>query len=119
MGEPDAIDHMNLDVGQVQWHSSEENSGPDVGILLRLDASQFLWAGEITRDEWTAAGPDAEELGDDFGWWAILFEEGGDRRTVLGRFVDQYTALDFIEKLAWIIKQANNIAPPKDTRNAG
>ena len=96
-----------IDIGEVEWHCSEEDSGPDVGLLLRLDASQYLWAGEITREDWEAAGDDAKELGEDAGWWAIFYEENGGRKTVLGRFVDKHTAQEFIEKLAWIIKQAD------------
>lgn len=94
----------DIDIGQVQWHCSEEDGGPDVGLLLRLDASQYLWAGELLRDDWEDAGPDAAALGDDSGFWAILYEEGGKRKTVLGRFIEQTVAQDFIEKMAMIIR---------------
>jgi len=104
MAEAHAAD--DIEIGQVQWHCSEEGSGPDVGLLLRLDASCFLWAGEITRDAWEDARPDAAELGDDCGWWAMLYEEGGGRKTVLGRFIDTHTAQYFIELIASIISAA-------------
>lgn len=96
----------DIEVGQVEWHCSEEDGQPDVGVLLRLDASQFLWAGEILKDDWEDAGPDAAALGSDRGWWAILYEEGGAKKTVLGRFVDEYTARDFIDKMAFILSQS-------------
>lgn len=92
-----------IEIGQVQWHCSEEDGGPDVGLLLRLDPSMFLWAGEITRADWEDGGDETAALGDDFGWWAILYEEGGGRKTVLGKFVDPDTARNFIELLASVI----------------
>lgn len=92
----------DIAIGQVQWHSSEEGSGPDVGLLLRLTDTTYLWAGEILRDDWEAAGPDAAELGDDFGWWFILYEATGTRfdKTVLGRCINQHTAQNFIDQIA-------------------
>lgn len=85
-------------VGAVQWHCSDEGSGPDVGLLLRISPTQMLWAGEITRDRWEDAGPDAAALGSDLGWWCILY---GDKDTrVLGRFTNQDDAQHLIEALA-------------------
>lgn len=40
-----------LSIGQVQWHSSEEDGGPDVGILLRLSETHHLWLGETLDSE--------------------------------------------------------------------
>lgn len=37
----------DLAIGQVQWHSSEEDGGPDVGILVGLGDGKALWLGEI------------------------------------------------------------------------
>lgn len=37
--------------GQVQWYSSEEESGPDVGILVGLGDGKELWIGEMTSRE--------------------------------------------------------------------
>lgn len=40
-----------LAVGQVQWHCSEPEGGPDVGILLNLGGGNMLWLGEMTSRE--------------------------------------------------------------------
>lgn len=40
-----------LSIGQVQWHSSEEDGVPDVGILLRLSEGEELWFGELLNAE--------------------------------------------------------------------
>lgn len=42
---------MELEVGQIQWHSSEEDGGPDVGVLLQLPGGWQLWAGELLDSE--------------------------------------------------------------------
>jgi len=57
----------DLQIGQVQWHSSEEDGGPDVGILLRLDADHHLWWGELLAGE-----------GDGFG--AVIYGPGNERK---------------------------------------
>lgn len=36
-----------LSPGQVQWHSSGEDNGPDVGILIGLGEGKALWLGEL------------------------------------------------------------------------
>ena len=36
-----------LQPGQVQWHSSEEDGGPDVGIMIGLGGGKELWLGEL------------------------------------------------------------------------
>lgn len=92
-----------VDVGHIQWHCSEEGGGPDVGLLLRLSETSYIWAGEITRDDWENAGPDAAELGDDFGWWIIFYN--GPVKTVIARCADQYTAQDMFDHLSAAIRK--------------
>lgn len=60
------MDH-ELSIGQVQWHSSEEDGFPDVGILLRLSETEELWFGELL---------DAEGGGHGF----VLYGPGDKRR---------------------------------------
>lgn len=36
-----------LERGQVQWHCSEEDGGPDVGIMVGLGGGKELWLGEL------------------------------------------------------------------------
>lgn len=46
----------DLEIGQIQWHSSEEDGGPDVGIMLRLNETQCLWFGELLGEEGSGIG---------------------------------------------------------------
>ena len=39
--------------GVVTWHSSDEHSGPDVGLSMGLGDGKLLWLGELPcRDGW-------------------------------------------------------------------
>jgi len=40
-----------LQAGQVQWHTSEEDGGPDVGIMVGLGGGKLLWCGELLDAE--------------------------------------------------------------------
>jgi hypothetical protein len=84
--------------GQVQWHSSDGEGGPDVGMLLALGAERYLWAGEISRSRWADAGPDAAALGNDTGWWLILYGPG--ETEVIGKCVSAEAAGTMIETLS-------------------
>lgn len=108
----DDFDHMPSDeeyarIGNTIWHCSEEGGGPDVGITVGLGEGRHLWCGEITRDRWEEGGEDTAALGPDLGSWLILYGPGEVR--VLGKMVDHYTAQDFIEMLAGVLRPA--IAP--------
>lgn len=53
----DQIDNTpTLAIGQVQWHGSDEDSGPDVGILIRLTGDRELWLGERSEKEGGGVG---------------------------------------------------------------
>jgi hypothetical protein len=42
--------------GVVTWHSSDEDSGPDVGLSIGLGDGKLLWVGEVPdRDGWCLA----------------------------------------------------------------
>ena len=43
------------EIGEVQWHSSDEDGGPDVGILLGLGGDKMLWVGEMLNAEGVGA----------------------------------------------------------------
>ena len=94
------MDEQNLTPGQVQDHCSDEGGGPDVGQLLALGGGKYLWAGEITHARWSEAGSEAQELGDDFGWWLILYENEGKDSTVLGKFVGPEIGLLLIQEMS-------------------
>ena len=70
--------------GETQWHSSEEDGGPDVGILIGLHDGAQLWIGELSRRRWGDAGGDAMGLGSDMGSWFVLYPASGEP-IVLGR----------------------------------
>lgn len=46
----------DIPIGHVQWHSSEEDGGPDVGVMLRLNETQALWLGELLSAEGGGVG---------------------------------------------------------------
>lgn len=42
--------------GAVTWHSSDEDSGPDVGLSMGLGDGKLLWVGEVPdRNGWCLA----------------------------------------------------------------
>ena len=92
-------------LGKVCWYCSDEGSGPDVGISLGLGGGKMLWAGEITKDAY-AEDEAAAALGDDNGWWLILYAP---ERCILGKFTTAFEAREFIEILSAEIK------PPRAT----
>lgn len=92
-----------VDVGHIQWHCSEEGGGPDVGVLLRLSETEYIWAGEITWEDWENAGPDIAELGDDFGWWIIAYD--GPKKTVIARCADQSSTQEVFDRLSAAIRK--------------
>lgn len=42
--------------GEVQWHCSDEDGGPDVGILVGLPDEALLWVGELLKVEGDCMG---------------------------------------------------------------
>lgn len=82
----------DLAIGQVQWHCSEEDGGPDVGVLLRLTEDAYLWCGEITREE-------AQRFNANEGRWHLVLHRGG-KRLILGQVVDEYCAREAIDEIA-------------------
>ena len=96
---------QELEVGQVQWHSSEEDGGPDVGVAVGLPGGLILWAGEIS-DRLHSEDSDGDgcpaDLGENVGWWLVLF--GRDSSTVIGRVL-RYEAQGLLDVIA------NAVAP--------
>lgn len=94
-----------LPLGHVEWHCSEEDGGPDVGVMLRLSDDKYLWAGELSRSMWEDGGPDVAALGDDFGWWIVLYEDGLNKPRVLARCADEFSMRDTFDILAAAISK--------------
>lgn len=84
------------DNGHVTWHSSDEDSGPDVGMTIGLGDGRMLWVGAISRARY-AETEGVSHLGDDFGWWIILYDQQGS--TVVGKCRDAESAHTMIEWL--------------------
>lgn len=82
--------------GEVNWHSSDEDSGPDLGMSVGIGNGKWLYVGEISRDLHDEGGEEAAALGDDMGWWLVLYPE----QIVMGRFVGQTEAQTFVDNLS-------------------
>lgn len=80
--------------GNVAWHSSDEDGGPDVGISVGLGA-EMIYAGEVPG----MTGP-----------WSLVIYTGKDRRDI-AQTVDQEAARDLIEKIGGIAKEQGGDNP--------
>lgn len=93
-------------LGQVTWHSSDEESGPDIGISIDLGDGVILYVGEISRDL-HASDPEAVALGEDFGWWLTLYgpnpHAGGEP---IAKFVSAHAAREFVDLLVKMAPKA-------------
>lgn len=92
--------------GRVVWHSSEEGSGPDVGLTIGLGGGRSLWFGEIVSTRFAVFADEHKDhqLGNDDGWWMILY--GKARVDVLAKFGDAYAAQEFADVLAAALASA-------------
>jgi hypothetical protein len=80
--------------GKITWHSSDEDSGPDVGMMLGLGDGKALWVGEISRRSHEEGGEAVTALGDDGGWWLGVYEP---KFRPLAKFADAEDARDFFD----------------------
>lgn len=58
------------ELGRVTWHSSDEDSGPDVGLSLGLGGGRALYIGELA--EQTLEDNEIGEHVQGIGWWIAL-----------------------------------------------
>lgn len=88
-----------LNPGQIQWHTSEEDGLPDVGMLLQIDAEHSLWVGEISRALW-GSSHEATELSGDGGWWIVQYGPHGPH--IIGKCAAAFphSDYDWLELLA-------------------
>lgn len=86
----------DLAIGHVQWHVSEDDGPPDVGMMLRLSASDTLWFGEIVTDR---DNPPPERIN---GWGIIHYKDG--QRRVIGKLFDNYDAGDLMDEISAAIR---------------
>ena len=97
MAEPEFDPIDQADVGSLIWHSSCEDSGPDVGISIKLGDSKMLWCGEITNKLHDSLDGACGGVG---GWWLILYD--GDESRVIAKCHDEDAAQDAFALIATI-----------------
>lgn len=101
---PEPEDFATL--GHVIWHQSEKGGGPDVGLSIGLGDGATLWVGEISDVQHAEGGPEAAALGDDFGWWAMLYPDAA----LVAKFVNAEIARAFFDKISGAVFQAQRAA---------
>ncbi len=74
--------------GEVTWHSSDEDSGPDVGLSIGLGDGRVLYVGEVSKDM-----ADRSDAPDDLGWHLVLYPEAES----FASFHDAEKAREFFE----------------------
>lgn len=106
MGE--RTDNEDTSIGGITWHSTDEDSGPDVGISVIVGENDRLWCGEISRALFDDQnGP--EHFPDDMGWFLVRYGPNNDTK-LIAKFSDQYAAQEFIEEIAsWCCQTASNL----------
>ena len=91
-------------VGGITWHSSDEDSGPDVGISVYLGPDDRLYAGEISRrlfDDHDGA----ERFDSDGGWFLVRYTDKEER--LIAKFADDIEARDFMDQVAMWCREAH------------
>ena len=96
-------DEQRADLAKIEWFSTDEDSGPDVGLRLHLGGDVWLYAGEITRKLWEEEGVEARDLGNDGGWWLRVENEAGQMSRLIGR-VEQYAVQDMFDAIAGALR---------------
>lgn len=86
--------------GALIWHSSDEDSGPDVGVSIRLGDYKLLWCGEVTDSLYNET-EGASDLGGSGGWWIILYD--GPTSRLIAKCVDYYEVRDAFDRLSAIL----------------
>ena len=72
--------------GEQRWHSSEPDSGPDVGYEIGIGSDKAIWVGEVSRRSLKEYG-----LPTTGAWWLCA-----DDLRPLAQFVDAESAHEFV-----------------------
>ena len=91
MADPDYTE-----LGKVTWASSDEDSGPDVGMMLGLGDGKSMWVGEISRRAYGDAETDVKPLGNDGGWWLGIYRPEFEP---MAKFADAQSAREFFDAI--------------------
>lgn len=65
--------------GEICWHSSEAEGGPDIGIEVGLTESESLYVGELSRETLIEAGVSPEVVDGVSGAWVSIVDDQGIR----------------------------------------
>ena len=87
--------------GRLTWLSSEEDSGPDVGVVLGLGAGRALFVGELANVTLEEHGLDPK----DGSWWLSMYEP--DDHIILGPVRNEYGARDVFDRLFATLQQSS------------
>ena len=92
-------------LGHVIWHSTDEDSGPDVGISIGMGDGKSLWIGEITDHRWQELDEEQKTATGNTGngWWMMVYPDC----VPIARFVDAESARQFADRVEELIKSAN------------
>lgn len=87
--------------GRVTWLSSEEDGGPDVGVVLGLGEGRSLFIGELPNITLQEHGLDPN----DGSWWLSMYEP--DDHIILGPVRNEYGARDVFDRLFATLQQSS------------
>lgn len=108
------------ELGKITWLSSDEDGGPDVGLILGLGDGASLYVGEISNRELRDQGLDeAEHSGT--GWWVTLHTRGGFQ--IVGPVADTEAARELVDHVfagvqAALSSKAQSISPSNASATA-
>ena len=84
--------------GELSWHCSDPDNGPDVGLSVCIGKDDSLWCGEISRSLFEEAG---SPFDNDFGWFLVRYTGGSAR--LLAKLAGPAEAQEFMEQVAeWV-----------------
>ena len=86
--------------GRVTWLSSEEDGGPDVGVVLGLGEGRSLFIGELPNITLQEHGLDPN----DGSWWLSMYEP--DDHIILGPVRNEDGARDVFDRLFAVLQQS-------------
>lgn len=99
-------------LGQLIWHSSGEDEGPDVGISVGLGSDRFLYFGELATATLADHDIDVKETGD--GWWLVFYGPTDADTRVVALAPDTYAARDFMDRMFSLTRALLSAAEERD-----
>jgi len=103
-----------------EWHSSDEDSGPDCGVALHVSDKLHVWCGELS-DRALADATDGDTVSST-GYFIALFDDGapvGEQVTVYARALDYENGRALAQMLARHLAVHEALAAIEEPRLAG